>query len=422
MTQVKRTSARTLVLAAGTAGFVALGAGIAGADALESPTHEIAPIVERALVEGVAPTMRGLAPEGAVPIADSALQELQRTAKDPNKPAPDLSAPLPESGRLVTPVADVASPLPAVGEAVAETQDATGLDGDPHHTIGHSAGDTVTESATGAGDSLEDLGGLVEDTASDAGGRVEGSAGQVLPHTVQAAHGLKDELDVPAPSELTRLAHPSELSGLTEGAQLPLAEGSGLPEATNLTDLTGDNSLALSDVADLPLAGDTGTVHQSSAAPAVPNIWDMAYVFGLETPKQAQDLVESNPVTDDNYVNLGEGEVLGLVGQRNMEEPLTMTVAQSAPAGSGLDDLTGSLPEVTEGGLPRVAEGVDTRTAEDLVDALSQGPSVLEDLDTSDLVSIEGGGPAQAPAQDDGLTHHPTFTELPGHEALPVVA
>ncbi|WP_116245578.1 hypothetical protein [Nocardiopsis sp. FIRDI 009] len=422
MTQVKRTSARTLVLAAGTAGFVALGAGVAGADTLESPTHAVAPLVERALVEGVAPTMRGLAPEGAVPIADSVLQELQRTAHDPAKPAPDLSAPLPESGRLVTPVTDVQSPLPAVGDAVAETQDATGLDGDPHHTIGHSAGDAVTESATDAGESLEDLGGLVEDTANDAGGRVGDSAGRVLPHTVQATHDLKDELDVPAPSELTRLAHPSELSGLTEGAELPLAEGSGLPEATDLTGLTGDNSLALSDVADLPLAEDTGTVRQSSAATTVPNIWDMAYVFGLETPKQAQDLVESNPVTDDNYVNLGEGEILGLVGQRNMDEPLTMTVAQSAPAAGGLGDLTRALPEVTEGGLPRVAEGVDTRTAEDLVDALGQGPSMLEELDTSDLVSIEGGGPVQAPAEDDGLTHHPTFTELPGHEALPVVS
>ncbi|OLT26115.1 hypothetical protein BJF83_04495 [Nocardiopsis sp. CNR-923] len=457
MTQVKRTSARTLVLAAGTAGFVALGAGISGADVLESSARQVAPVVERALVEGVAPTMRGLAPDGAVPIADAALSELQRAAHDPAKPAPDLSAPLPESGRLVTPVGEFDSPLPAARHAVAGVQDATGLDGDPHHTVGHAAGDSVADTAQDAGDSLEDTGGMVEGTARDAGGRVERSAGTLLPHTVHAAHELKDELDVPSATDLTRMADPSQLprpADLAGGGSLPLdvdsslTDGSDLPRLTDLTNLTGENTLALSDVVDLgeQLGGPSGTVHQRSAAPALPNVWDMAYVFGLETPKQAQDLVESNPVTDDNYVDLGEGEILGMVGQRNMEDPLAVTVAQSSPGSDGLGDGGGllpqmpkvteiaplpqmpqvteiaELPDLAEGGLPRVAEGADTQTVDDLFTTLGQGPSALGELDTSDLVSIEGGGPAQAPASDDGMVHHPTFTDLPGHEALPAVS
>jgi hypothetical protein len=69
--------------------------------------------------------------------------------------------------------------------------------------------------------------------------------------------------------------------------------------------------------------------------------------------------------------------------------------------------------------LPRVAEGVDTRTAEEIVANLSEG-DLLDQVDTSDLVSVEGGSPEQAPAP--GTTQHPTFTELPGSEALPVIS
>lgn len=69
MTQTKRFSARVVLLATGTAGFVALGAGVAGAEDMKTPMHEIAPVVERALVEGVAPTMNELAPQGLTPVA-----------------------------------------------------------------------------------------------------------------------------------------------------------------------------------------------------------------------------------------------------------------------------------------------------------------------------------------------------------------
>lgn len=73
---------------------------------------------------------------------------------------------------------------------------------------------------------------------------------------------------------------------------------------------------------------------------------------------------------------------------------------------------------LADAGLPQVAEGLDTTTVEDLVTGLSEG-GLLDQLDTSDLVSIEGGSPE--PETPAGMVEHPTFTELPGSEALPLV-
>ena len=221
MTQTKRFSARAVLLAAGAAGFVALGTGVSGAgvvsaESLETPMHEIAPVVERALVEGVAPTMHKLAPEGVTPVAGSALSELQATANT-EKPAPDLGAVLPDS-----PLAD----------AVAGAQDATGLDGDPHDTVGQAAGRALEASA-------QDTGIALEDTAREAGGSVEETANDVLPHTVQAVADLRDEM----------LALPE-----LDATQLPdlqdrrLPELSEAPSLSDVTDLTGQNTLVLNEL------------------------------------------------------------------------------------------------------------------------------------------------------------------------------
>jgi hypothetical protein len=414
--QVKRTSARAVLLAAGTAGFVALGAGIATADTAAGPMNEIAPIVERALVEGVAPTMHSLAPEGVGPIANTALTELQESGQ-PSKPAPDLAAPLPDGEPVATPLGEVPNPTGPLADTIAETQTATGLDGRGEETIGHRAGAYVEETAQEAGTAAETMG-------YRTGASAEQTAHDVLPHTVAAVKGL--------PSEL-------ELHQATDAVRLP--DSSEAPDLGAVTDLTGDNTLSLSDSADLgnalaPLGSAPQVVPQSAGKPVTPNMWDLAHAFGVETPKRVQDVVESNPLTDDNYVDVGVDEALGMVGNRNLEDGRTLPQASpTAPATPGVTDLTDALVEgvgsldsaepvsldgpLADTELPRVAEGVDTRTAEEIVANLSEG-DLLDQVDTSDLVSVEGGSPEQAPAP--GTTQHPTFTELPGSEALPVIS
>lgn len=414
MTQTKRFSARAVLLATGTAGFVALGAGVAGAEGMETPVHELAPTVERALVEGVAPTMHKLAPEGVTPIAGSALSELQATANT-EKPAPDLGAVLPDS-----PLAD----------AVTETQDATGLDGDPHDTVGHAAGRTLEATA-------EDTGIALEDTATEAGASAEDTATEVLPHTVQAVVDLRDEMLVLP--ELDTAGQPGP-----EGPRLP--ELGGAPSLTEAAGLTGDNAVVLDELDPVGslVRSTPPAVPMSATAPTAPNMWDLAAAFGLESPDQLQDVVESTELTADNYVNLGEEEVLGMVGNRAWEDSdltAVRTVPQSSAARTpgmeapGVQDLTDSLltglsdvdraepvslqGPLSDAQLPQVAEGIDTTTAEDLVAGLSEG-DLLGQVDTSDLVSIEGGtAESETP---EGMVEHPTFMDLPGSEALPLVS
>ena len=416
MTQAKRTSARAVLLAAGTAGFVALGAGVSTADTMATPMHEVAPIVERALVEGVAPTMHSIAPDGVGPIADSALTELQESA-NAAQPAPDLAAPLPEGGPVATPLGSVPNPTGALADTVAETQTATGLDGVAEDTIGHRAGAAVEEASQEAGARAEEVG-------HGTGASVEETATAVLPHTVGAAKSLPQEL---------------ELDQATDAVRLP--DANEVPDLGGVTDLTGDNSLALSDAADLdsalsPLGSTSQVVPQSAGKPVTPNMWDLAHAFGVQTPKRVQDVVESNPLTDDNYVDVGVDEALGMVGNRNLEEGQTLPqAAPAAPTTPGVADLTGALLDgagslgsgqpvgldgpLADTELPRVAEGAEARTAEDIVSGLGQG-DLLEQIDTSDVVSVEGGAPEQPAAE--GVTPQPTFTELPGSEALPVVS
>lgn len=425
MTQAKRTYARAVLLAAGTASFVALGAGIAGAEGLDSPVSELSPIVERALVEGVAPTMNSVAPEGVTPIVSTALTELQDSAHNPQSPAPDLAAPLPAGTDIVTPVGSLPNPTPALASTVSGVQDATGLDGNPHDTVGHTAGAAVEERAGEAGVALEET--LVA----------------VIPHTVESAYGLGDQLELPRAGDLATLPQAAEL-----------------PEAADLTSLTGGNGLRLSEVVDTTGPLGQGTVRQSAEAPTIPNLWDYAYVFGLETPGGIQDVVESNPLTADNFVSLGEEEVLGMVGNRNLDEgvvapqaaPRTpglvdaadavfaalgeasspgsettlvglggpLADAQAPQIGTGIAPVDEVLPQSAGLGLPTLAEGPNTETARDLVAGLSRGTDLLNDIDTSDLVSIEGGTQEQeVPAN---MTQHPTFTQLPGSEALPVIS
>ncbi|WP_304453281.1 hypothetical protein [Nocardiopsis sp. YSL2] len=417
MTQAKRTSARAVLLAAGTAGFVALGAGVSTADTMATPMHEVAPTVERALVEGVAPTMHSLAPEGVGPIADSALSELQESAT-PAKPAPDLAAPLPDGRPVATPLGSVPNPTGDLADAVAEAQSATGLDGVTEETAAHRAGASVEQTSLKAGT-------LVEDMGHGTGASLEETATDLLPHTVEATRALPEELELDQATDAVRLPDTAEA-----------------PDLGGITDLTGDNSLALSDAADLqntlsPLDSTDEVVPQSAGKPVTPNMWDLAHAFGVETPDRVQDVVESNRLTDDNYVDVGVDDALGMVGNRNLEDGQTLPqAAPSAPATPGLADLTGALLEgagsldttqpvgldgpLAGTELPQVAEGAEARTAEDLVSGLGQGTDLLDQVDTSDLVSVEGGSPEQAPAE--GTTQHPTFTELPGSEALPVVS
>ncbi|WP_435109487.1 hypothetical protein [Nocardiopsis synnemataformans] len=379
MTQVKRISARAVLLAAGTAGFVALGAGVSGAETLSSPVHEIAPVVERALVEGVAPTLNSVAPEGVGPIADSALSELQETAHNPDKPAPDLSAPLPEGEDIRTPLGEVPNPTSELADTVFEVQDATGLDGDPHDTIGHDAGRALEHGGHRAGEAVEE------------------TAVTVLPHTLESVYGLREQVDLPRVDQVAQLPDTSRLHDVAR-----------LPDTSDLSSVTGGNSLAL-DGAEAPALedalglGGSSTVRQSASAPATPGLGDLA--DALKSGSESGDLraAELQPLNVEGP--LAESEVPRLSGT-------------GVPV---VDDAVDSVvPQLADAGVPGVAEGVNTETAEDLVAALSRGTDLLNDVDTSDLLSVEGGTvPQETPA---GMTQHPTFMDLPGSEALPVVS
>jgi hypothetical protein len=378
MTQVKRVSARTVLLAAGTAGFVALGAGISGAETLSSPVHEIAPVVERALVEGVAPAVNSVAPEGVGPIANTALVELQETAHNPDKPAPDLAAPLPRGTDIRTPLGEVPNPTSELADTVAGVQDATGLDGDPYDTIGHDAGRALEHGGHRAGEAVEE------------------TAVTVLPHTLESVYGLREQVDLPRVGQVAQLPDTSRLRGAAE-----------LPDTSDLSSVTGGNSLALDGV-EVPALedalglGGSSTVRQS--APEAPGLGDLAGAL--------------------TGVGSGEGNFkTAQVRPLNVEGPLAESELPRL-SGTGVPLVDGTVdsavPQLADAGLPRIAEGVDTQTAEDLVTALSRGTDLLNDVDTSDLVSIEGGtAPQETPA---GMTQHPTFMDMPGFEALPVVS
>lgn len=451
MSQHRRFTARTALLAASTAGFVALGAGFAGADTLESATEEVAPMVERTLVENVAPTVNSLVPQGTGSAAGGALDELQQTANDPDKPAPDLGEALPESeDRIVTPVGDAPNPIPGATDTLAEGQEMTGLDGDPYDTAGHRAGEAVEETAHGAGDRFEE-------SAHSAGQGLEDTVTAVVPQAAHTVMGVRDQV-VPQASELEQVtALPGEAADRVDPPSLP--------QSGELGDLTAENSLAVDEVLRSP--SDSGpTVQQSAAGPQAPNVRDAAGAFGLRTPGSVQDVLETNPLTEDHHVSLGEEDTLDMVGNGNWEEPPTVPQSSEESAGLGeaatsatdgltpegvetfslsgpaadtdvrladgeldpalevVEPVTGqveeTLPQTSELGLPQVAEGVDTGTAEDLVDGLSRGTDLVHDIDLSDPVSISGG--TEEPETPEGMVEHPTVTDLPGSDALPVVS
>ncbi|MFV2197097.1 hypothetical protein [Nocardiopsis sp. LOL_012] len=239
MAQTTRTCARTLVLAAATAGFISLGAGVSLA---EPGTSGLGPAAGRILSETIAPAMGTVAPGGFVPAADTALQELQRTAREQDKPAPDLSAPL-RAGEGVG--------SPALADTVAAVQDGTGLDGDTSDTVGHAAGDALAGAAT-------DTGTVVEGTLRGAGAGLEDSASRSLPSTVGEVDGLKRDV-LPAPSGLL-----PEAGTVHQSAPAPaLADLTGETGIGDLTSQVSDaTGLGLPRIAE---GLDTGTVEALGA-------------------------------------------------------------------------------------------------------------------------------------------------------------
>ena len=404
MSQYRRFTARTALLSASTAGFVALGSGFAGADTLESVTEDIAPMAERALVENVAPTVNSLVPQGTGSAAGGALDELQQTANDPDKPAPDLGEALPESeDRIVTPVGDAPNPVPVATDTLAEGQEMTGLDGDPYDTAGHRAGEVVEETAHGAGDRFEE-------SAHSAGQGLEDTVTTVVPQAAHTVVGVRDQV-VPQVSDLERVtALPSETADRVGAPSLP--------QSGELGDLTAENTLTVDEVLRNPLRGlgeqdapgmagdgnreEPPTVPQSSQeGPGVVETATAA-TDGL-TPEGVETFSLSGPAADTD-VRLTDGE---LDPALEAVEPVTGQVEET-------------LPQSSELGLPQVAEGVDTGTAEDLVDGLSRGTDLVHDIDLSDPVSISGG--TEAPETPEGMVEYPTVTDLPGSDALPVVS
>lgn len=386
MTQAKSASARAVLLAAGTAGFVALGAGVAGAEGLASPVHEIAPSIERTLAGGVAPTMNSLAPEGVGPIANTALAELQETAHNPEKPAPDLAAPLPDGQAVRTPAGELPNPTSALADTVAGAQDATGLDGDPHDTVGHSAGRALQHGG-------QEAGAAVEQTARGAGSTVEDTAVQVVPHTVEAVYGLRESVALPRTGQAAQFPDTSPLPDVSALPALSALTGGGLPVLDSVGTLVSGDPLGLDSPA---------TIRQSSSR--TPGLGDLTGALWTAA-SQAEGLgaAEAEPL-----------EVNGPLADAGLPRL----------SGTGLppvDDAVGAvLPQLADTGLPRVVEGSDTQTAEDLATELGRGTDLLNDIDTSDLLSVEGGTvPQETP---EGMTQHPTFMDLPGSEALPLVS
>lgn len=392
------------MLAASTAGFIALGSGFAGADTLESVTEEVAPMAERALVENVAPTVNSLVPQGTGSAAGDALDELQQTANDPDKPAPDLGEALPESeDRIATPVGEAPNPIPVATDTLAEGQEMTGLDGDPYDTVGHRAGEAVEETAYEAGDRLEE-------SAHGAGQGLEDTVTTVVPQAAHTVMGVRNQV-VPQASDLERVT-------ALPGTAADRVGAPSLPQSDELTDLTAENWLTVDEVLRSPLRGlgeedapspvGTGdreeppTVPQSSQE--APGLGETAteVTDGL-TPEGVETFSLSGPLADTD-VRLTDGEL----------DPALETIE---PVAGQVEE---TLPQASELGLPQVAEGVDTQTVEDLADGLSRGTDLVHDIDLSDPVSISGG--TEEPETPEGMVEYPTVTDLPGSDALPVVS
>ncbi|MFV2196771.1 hypothetical protein [Nocardiopsis sp. LOL_012] len=152
MFKTARTSARALLMAAGTAGFVALGSGVAGADVLGAadtlPVGEVTAPVAGALAQGVPAPVDGLG-------------DLARVQPGQNSVDPRIQHHSAPAGDIVDSVTDgTGLPLDAVGDAVDTVGGATGAVEGATGTVplAHPAGDPVSDLLGGG---LPDVGGVL---------------------------------------------------------------------------------------------------------------------------------------------------------------------------------------------------------------------------------------------------------------------
>ncbi|GAB3735041.1 hypothetical protein [Nocardiopsis nanhaiensis] len=313
MFHTTRTSARTMLVAAGTAGFVALGAGIAGADTLGGATDGL-PLGD---LGGQAPT---LLTEGVTsPVGDLAKVEPGEISAEPDlqhhsgpADATDtvgtvvgdgVSAETPieadeDNATTVGPLDldETAETLPLSAGSVDPVSDLLGglglLDG-----LGLDSGQTLPMSDSDLSLGLDETASVVDDTATELGGRVDSGVHESNPHLVEL-----DEIDL------------DQLSGT-----VPMSDPVGIDTGEN-ADLTGGLTTLLPQDVDetLPMSG----ADEPDVEGAVEDVTDGAEELGLP-PALDETLPMSAVETDvlDGAVDTPGGDLVGVDGLPELGEP-----------------------------------------------------------------------------------------------------
>lgn len=232
MFQFARTSAKTAIIAAGAAGFVAFGAGIAGADAIGSTGPQ-----------DVAPTVTGL-PEATA----GAAHMLQESVESP---APAQTLPAPAASNLTTPSGDVSQLTNEADDALTMVGEAADVENPVQHTAAPAPNGTVHKAvntlpvqhvAPGANGAVHST---VNKVLHSEGARtlpqnaelpetgVADKASSVLPRTTEAAGELANEL--PDASSAVENLPESPVTTEDVGDALPETGTDNLPQDTSET-------------------------------------------------------------------------------------------------------------------------------------------------------------------------------------------
>ena len=391
MFHTARSSARTLLLAAGTAGFVALGAGIAGADTLGGvtdglPLGDLGNQVPTALTEGVGTPLGDLVK--VEPGELSAQPELQPQSAEVQH----------QSDPVGTVVGDTVSTDTLSTDVPLQTGEDNAADVGPLD-LGAASGTLPLSDAGGAVDpvsmllaSLGALGGA--DSVGGLGGGLPVDAGQTLP--LSAADelpldldGVTGELGAPAAGETVPTSAPAAPLDLEQGAAVvedTVAELGSRAEAG-----LHEPGLDMVGLDDLDVDQLAGTVPMSD--PVGLDAGENADLTGGVTTLLPQDVRDTLPMSAPEELEVlgavGELEVVGAVeeavsdtigGLGDVDDAVGVPGADEALPMSGTgSDLVGvqGLPELLAGRLRSVGfcDGVRTRRIAIIHRTFSSGQS-----------------------------------------------
>ncbi|MBR8742244.1 hypothetical protein [Nocardiopsis sp. MG754419] len=331
-----RTSARAMLVAAGTAGFVALGAGIAGADTLGGvtdglPLGDLDQQVPASLTEGVATPVGDLVK--VEPGQISAQPEVQHqsgpadtvghvigdgvSAQAPIETGDDNSA---EVGPLD--LGGASETLPLSGGGVdpvsgllggAGLLDALSLDGGQTLPLGHPESPLPLESHAS----------VVDDTVGELGGRVESGIQETSPHLVTL-----DEVRLDRVGETVPMSDPV---GLDAGENADLTGG-----VTTLLPADVQETLAMSGPADLVPAVES--VDAGPVGEATDTVESLDLPLPLDGSGVGEDTLPQTAATDlvgDLLPQTAGGDLIDVQGLPELGEP--EFAGDELPVGDGSD-------------------------------------------------------------------------------------